>query len=92
MSGSSSGKSAYVSQFTSDSLLRLAKLLASSAAAQAGPQSPMTGLMAHTKTINGVWRNACALGVFDTELWGVMDLAWEVVLVALTRTVERERA
>lgn len=52
----------------------------------------MSGLMAHAKIINGVWRNACALGVFDAELWSVMDLAWEVVLVALNKAADRERS
>ncbi|KAI0681574.1 hypothetical protein C8T65DRAFT_704097 [Cerioporus squamosus] len=39
--------------------------------------------------INGLWQNVCALGVFDAELWGVMDLAWEVVLAAMTKVVEK---
>lgn len=87
---SSAGRSVYVSQFTSESLSRLAHALAS-AAAQIGPQGALSSLMAHAKVINGLWRNVCALGVFDAELWGVMDLAWEVVLIALTRIAERER-
>ena len=34
-------------------------------------------------TINGFWRNVCALGVFDLGLWDSMDIAWEVILHAL---------
>lgn len=82
----------YASHFSSDSLLRLAHALASGAAAHGGPQGALGALMAHVKVINGLWRNVCALGVSDAELWGVMDVAWEVVLVALTRAAERERA
>lgn len=33
--------------------------------------------------ISGFWRNVCALGVYDDKLWGVMTVAWEVVLKAL---------
>jgi hypothetical protein len=40
-------------------------------------------LMAIAKRINGIWRNACALGVHDTDLWDSMDLAWEAVLGAM---------
>ncbi|KAH9947849.1 hypothetical protein B0H21DRAFT_736614 [Amylocystis lapponica] len=86
---SAPGKAMYIAQFSSESLLRLAHGLASSAHAHAGAQGALAGLMAHTKAINGLWRNACALGVFDAELWGVMDLAWEIVLTALTRVAER---
>ncbi|KAH9934221.1 uncharacterized protein B0H18DRAFT_547876 [Fomitopsis serialis] len=91
-SSSSSHQRAYVSNFSNESLLRLAHALASGAAAHAGPQGALGGLMAHVKVINGLWRNVCALGVSDAELWGVMDVAWEVVLAALTRVAERERA
>jgi len=43
-------------------------------------------LLTHAMTINGLWRNACALGVFDDQLWGVLDLAWDAVLGALEWT------
>ncbi|KAL0946233.1 hypothetical protein HGRIS_012492 [Hohenbuehelia grisea] len=33
--------------------------------------------------VNGVWRNACALGVTDQRLWDTVDLVWEVLLSAL---------
>ncbi|TFK73526.1 hypothetical protein BDN72DRAFT_761686 [Pluteus cervinus] len=35
--------------------------------------------------IHGLWRNACALGVVDSQLFDVIDRAWEVILVALQR-------
>ncbi|CCM05637.1 uncharacterized protein FIBRA_07866 [Fibroporia radiculosa] len=89
---STAGKPMYAAQFSNESLLRLAHALASSAASHAGPQGALTALMGLTRRINGVWRNACALGVFDAELWGVMDVAWEIVLAAMTRVHERERA
>jgi hypothetical protein len=41
-------------------------------------------LLHQIMTVNGLWRNACALGVFDDGLWGAMDLAWETLLTALT--------
>jgi len=40
-------------------------------------------LLMHAMTINGLWRNACALGVFDGQLWEVLDLAWDAVIGAL---------
>ena len=40
-------------------------------------------LLMHAMTINGLWRNVCALGVFDDQLWEVLDLAWDAVLGAL---------
>jgi len=40
-------------------------------------------LLAHAMTINGIWRNVCALGVFDDQLWEVLDLAWEAIIGAL---------
>ena len=50
----------------------------------------MSTLMSHIKVVNGLWQNVCALGVFDAELWGVMDLAWEVVLAAMTKVMENK--
>jgi len=40
-------------------------------------------LLAQAMTINGFWRNVCALGIFDSDLWDSMDVAWEIVLNAL---------
>ncbi|KAI0050342.1 hypothetical protein FA95DRAFT_1487496 [Auriscalpium vulgare] len=40
-------------------------------------------LLQHAMRVNGLWRNACVLGVFDDALWATIDLAWEVLLYAL---------
>ncbi|KAI0767370.1 hypothetical protein C8Q74DRAFT_1457858 [Fomes fomentarius] len=80
----------YVAQFSSNQLGRLAHALAGAAFQRGGTQGAMSGLMGHIKVINGLWQNVCALGVFDAELWGVMDVAWEVVLAAMTRVAENQ--
>ncbi|KAH9929075.1 uncharacterized protein BXZ73DRAFT_102229 [Epithele typhae] len=88
---SAAGERAYVGQFTSDRLVRLAHSLAGAAFQRGGSsQAAMASLMAHIKVVNGLWQNVCALGVFDDELWGVMDLAWEVVLAAMTKVMENK--
>ena len=92
-SGSSAGanKLVYVAHFSSDRLMRLASALAGAAFQRGGStQAAMGGLMNHIKIITGLWRNVCALGVFDAELWGVMDLAWEVVLAAMTKVMDNK--
>ena len=33
--------------------------------------------------VNGLWRNVCALGIFDSGIWETIDTAWEVLLLAL---------
>ncbi|KAK7683793.1 hypothetical protein QCA50_013169 [Cerrena zonata] len=86
---SSSSGSVYVSQFTAERLSRLANNLAASAYQQAGAQGALPILMNYAKVVNAFWRNVCALGVFDAELWGVMDLAWEIILGALTIVAQR---
>ncbi|KAA1474632.1 hypothetical protein DENSPDRAFT_841252 [Dentipellis sp. KUC8613] len=43
----------------------------------------MSALMGLTRTVSAVWRNACALGVFDRDMWAALDLAWEVILGAM---------
>ncbi|KAI0265365.1 hypothetical protein BC834DRAFT_825016 [Gloeopeniophorella convolvens] len=43
----------------------------------------MSALMALTRHVTGVWRNACALGVFDRDLWAALDWTWEVLLGAM---------
>ncbi|KZT64117.1 hypothetical protein DAEQUDRAFT_679161 [Daedalea quercina L-15889] len=35
-------------------------------------------LLQRMARVQGVWRNACALGVFDDGLWAMIDLAWDV--------------
>ncbi|KAI0792495.1 hypothetical protein C8Q75DRAFT_804868 [Abortiporus biennis] len=41
-------------------------------------------LLERLMKVNGVWRNACALGIFDAMLWRTLDTAWEVLLCALS--------
>lgn len=45
--------------------------------------------MGIAKRVNGLWRNACALGVHDLELWDAMDLAWDAVLGAMNAVARR---
>ena len=40
-------------------------------------------LAQHAMVINGVWRNACALGVYDDKLWGAIAVAWGAVVGAI---------
>lgn len=40
-------------------------------------------LARHAMIINGLWRNACALGVQDDKLWGAVEVAWEAVIAAM---------
>lgn len=41
-------------------------------------------LFSHMMAVNGLWRNACALGINDENLWCALDVAWEVLIIALT--------
>jgi hypothetical protein len=41
-------------------------------------------LARHAMIINGVWRNACALGVHDDKLWNSIEVAWEAVVGAMS--------
>ncbi|OBZ76852.1 Clampless protein 1 [Grifola frondosa] len=91
-SSSSPRQRSYLSQFSSERLLGLAHALVDAVAGGRGRRDALAVLMAHVKFINGLWQNVCALGVFDPELWGVLDLAWEIVLVALTRAAEGGQA
>lgn len=70
---------------------RLAESLMSYCFSQSGPQGAYATLMSNAKAINGLWRNVCALGIQDPELWGVMDLAWEIVLTGLNCLTDRDR-
>ncbi|KAI0061084.1 hypothetical protein BV25DRAFT_1805967 [Artomyces pyxidatus] len=57
---------------------QLATYLAASAAGD-----KLSALMGLTRSVSAVWRNACALGVFDRDLWAGLDFAWEVILGAM---------
>ncbi|KAK7683646.1 hypothetical protein QCA50_013022 [Cerrena zonata] len=41
--------------------------------------------------LNGLVKNVCTLGVSDQGMWGVMDLCWEILLVALRVSVEKAK-
>lgn len=47
------------------------------------PAQPVSTLLQRATVIHGLWRNVCALGVSDEQLWRTMDVAWEAVLRAL---------
>ncbi|KAF5387493.1 hypothetical protein D9757_006512 [Collybiopsis confluens] len=49
-------------------------------------------LLKYAKTIQGVWQNACALGVFDDQLWNAIDACYEVILSALAIGTGNPRA
>ncbi|KAI0045945.1 GMC oxidoreductase [Auriscalpium vulgare] len=67
--GSSSGPLAHLS----------APQLATYLAGSAGGDK-MSALMGLTRSVSAVWRNACALGVYDRDLWACLDFSWEVIL------------
>jgi len=81
----------YVSGFSSEHVHRFAQELISAAYTAAGPQGAASGIMSHTRVINGLWANTCSLGIHDTELWSVLDFAYEIVLTALTTLATRDR-
>ena len=41
-------------------------------------------LLQYAMMVNGIWRNTCALGIFDDGLWAVMDAAWDIIISALS--------
>lgn len=44
---------------------------------------PRSVLLMYAAAVEGLWSNVCALGVFDDQLWEVLDSAWEALIVAL---------
>ena len=44
----------------------------------------MQRLASQAVKVHGLWRNACALGISDADLQAFFDLAWEVLMQALT--------
>lgn len=56
-------------------LLPFASKLAGTYTAQA--------LLQQTMTVHGFWQNVCALGIFDDELWDIIDLVWQILLTAV---------
>ncbi|KZT28287.1 hypothetical protein NEOLEDRAFT_1058834 [Neolentinus lepideus HHB14362 ss-1] len=57
-----------------------------------GASIPARALLKNAMVINGVWRNVCALGVFDDRLWTAMDFAWDAILTALAFATGNPRA
>ena len=51
-------------------------------------RAPSSILLAHALKVHGVWRNACALGVHDERLWGVLDLAWKACVGGLEERID----
>ena len=51
-------------------------------------RAPSSTLLAHALKVHGVWRNACALGVHDERLWGVLDLAWKACVGGLEERID----
>ncbi|KAE9398162.1 hypothetical protein BT96DRAFT_976602 [Gymnopus androsaceus JB14] len=49
-------------------------------------------LLKHAKVIQGLWSNACALGVFDEGLWAAIDSCYEALLNALAIGTGNPRA
>lgn len=47
-----------------------------------GQKFSLQVLTAHTCTLTGVWKNICALGISDPQLWDVLDLAYDLLLGA----------
>ncbi|KAI0262835.1 hypothetical protein BGY98DRAFT_1104055 [Russula aff. rugulosa BPL654] len=49
----------------------------------------MSMLMALTRTVSAIWHNACALGIFDRDLWAALDFSWEVILGTMNMVATR---
>ncbi|KAJ3563871.1 hypothetical protein NP233_g8655 [Leucocoprinus birnbaumii] len=48
-----------------------------------GTALSVQGLVTQITIVHGIWQNACALGVFDDELWSAIDFAWKLLLMSL---------
>jgi hypothetical protein len=78
LSRARAGSSAPGGPFAHISAPQVATYLAASASGDR-----MSALMALTRTVSAIWRNACALGIFDRDLWAALDFSWEVILGAM---------
>ena len=58
-----------------DEVLRYSKVLAGTYTSPA--------LLQHALVVHGLWQNVCALGIFEDDLWDVLDAAWRVLLTAI---------
>lgn len=52
--------------------------------------TPAHILLARAMLVNGLWRNACALGITDERLWCAIDIAWDVLINALAISTGKE--
>ena len=48
----------------------------------AGTYTPQA-LLQHALVVHGLWQNVCALGIFEDDLWDVLDAAWKVLLTGI---------
>ncbi|KAJ8463755.1 hypothetical protein ONZ45_g17474 [Pleurotus djamor] len=65
-----------------------------SAAAQAAPIRVLGQRLSDTHELDsilqsiakthGMWRNVCALGIFDPAVWHTLDIVWGILLTALS--------
>ncbi|KAJ7120971.1 hypothetical protein C8R44DRAFT_705717 [Mycena epipterygia] len=46
-------------------------------------EADLLRLAAHARKVYGLWRNACALGVVDTQLYDIVEASWERTLAAM---------
>jgi len=44
----------------------------------------MQRLASQAAKVHGLWRNACALGISDADLQAFFNLAWKILMKALT--------
>jgi hypothetical protein len=52
-------------------------------AAHLGTTYTPAALLRALGRVGGVWRNMCALGVYEAGLWGAVEGAWEVLVCAM---------
>lgn len=45
-------------------------------------------LLAYAARVRELWQTVCCLGMFHAPLWDALDLAWELVIVALNLAVD----
>jgi len=64
-----------LSSLSDEDVLTYSKVLAGTYTSQA--------LLQHALVVHGLWQNVCALGIFDDDLWDVLDAAWRVLLTAI---------
>ncbi|KAJ7030646.1 hypothetical protein C8F04DRAFT_1113128 [Mycena alexandri] len=45
-------------------------------------------ILGYARRVQEVWKTVCCLGMYHIELWDALDLAWELLIVALNLAVE----